>query len=51
MVAVVIMAAPIVVLNAYTGIRNVNQSLLEMGAAFMATRAQKIFKIILPRAA
>ena len=25
------MAAPIVVLNAYTGIRNVNQSLLEMG--------------------
>ena len=38
-VAVVIMAAPIVVLNAYTGIRNVNQSLLEMGSAFMATRA------------
>jgi ABC-type nitrate/sulfonate/bicarbonate transport system permease component len=49
-VAVVIMAAPIVVLNAYTGIRNVNASLLEMGAAFMATRAQKIFKIILPAA-
>ena len=49
-VAVVIMAAPIVVLNAYTGIRNVNASLLEMGAAFMATRAQKIFKIVLPAA-
>jgi len=49
-VAVVIMAAPIVVLNAYTGIRNVNASLLEMGAAFMATRAQKVFKIILPAA-
>jgi ABC-type nitrate/sulfonate/bicarbonate transport system permease component len=49
-VAVVIMAAPIVVLNAYTGIRNVNASLLEMGSAFMATRAQKIFKIILPAA-
>ena len=31
-VAVVIMAAPIVVLNAYTGIRNVNASLLEMGS-------------------
>jgi NitT/TauT family transport system permease protein len=49
-VAVVIMAAPIVVLNAYTGIRNVNASLLEMSAAFMATRAQRIFKIILPAA-
>jgi ABC-type nitrate/sulfonate/bicarbonate transport system permease component len=49
-VAVVIMAAPIVVLNAYTGIRNVNASLLEMGSAFMATRAQKVFKIILPAA-
>jgi ABC-type nitrate/sulfonate/bicarbonate transport system permease component len=49
-VAVVIMAAPIVVLNAYTGIRNVNKSLLEMGSAFMATRAQKIFKIVLPAA-
>jgi ABC-type nitrate/sulfonate/bicarbonate transport system permease component len=49
-VAVVIMAAPIVVLNAYTGIRNVNASLLEMGSAFMATRAQQIFKIILPAA-
>jgi ABC-type nitrate/sulfonate/bicarbonate transport system permease component len=49
-VAVVIMAAPIVVLNAYSGIRNVNASLLEMGSAFLATRAQKIFKIILPAA-
>jgi ABC-type nitrate/sulfonate/bicarbonate transport system permease component len=49
-VAVVIMAAPIVVLNAYPGIRNVNASLLEMGSAFMATRAQKIFKIVLPAA-
>jgi NitT/TauT family transport system permease protein len=49
-VAVVIMAAPIVVLNAYSGIRNVNANLLEMGSAFMATRAQKIFKIILPAA-
>jgi NitT/TauT family transport system permease protein len=49
-VAVVIMAAPIVVLNAYTGIRNVNASLLEMGSAFMATPTQKVFKIILPAA-
>ena len=49
-VAVVIMAAPIVVLNAYTGIRNVNASLLEMGRAFMATRSQMVFKIVLPAA-
>jgi NitT/TauT family transport system permease protein len=49
-VAVVIMAAPIVVLNAYTGIRNVNATLLEMGRAFMATRSQLIFKIVLPAA-
>ncbi len=49
-VAVVIMAAPIVVLNAYTGIRNVNQSLVEMSRAFMATPTQRILKIILPAA-
>jgi ABC-type nitrate/sulfonate/bicarbonate transport system permease component len=49
-VAVVIMAAPIVVLNAYAGIRNVNASLLEMSRAFMATRSQMIFKIVLPAA-
>jgi NitT/TauT family transport system permease protein len=49
-VAVVIMAAPIVVLNAYTGIRNVNASLVEMSRAFMATRNQQIFKVILPAA-
>ena len=49
-VAVVIMAAPIVVLNAYTGIRNVNASLVEMSRAFMATRSQQIFKVILPAA-
>lgn len=48
--AVVIMAAPIVVLNSYTGIRNVNASLVEMSRAFMATRWQRVFKIILPAA-
>jgi NitT/TauT family transport system permease protein len=49
-VAVVIMAAPIVVLNAYTGIRNVNTSLVEMSRAFMATRRQQIVKVVLPAA-
>ena len=48
--AVVIMAAPIIVLNAYTGIRNVNKSLVEMSRSFLATRRQLIFKVILPAA-
>lgn len=48
--AVVIMAAPIIVLNAYTGIRNVNKSIVEMSRSFLATRSQMIFKVILPAA-
>ncbi|MGH6619756.1 MAG: ABC transporter permease [Alphaproteobacteria bacterium] len=48
--AVVIMAAPIIVLNAYTAIRNVNKSIVEMGRSFLATRSQMIFKVILPAA-
>ena len=47
---VVLMAAPIIVLNAYGGIRHVNQTLIEMGRAFGASRRQMIFKIILPAA-
>lgn len=48
--AVVLMAAPIVVLNAYTGIRNVNAGLVEMSRSFLATPSQRVFKIILPAA-
>ncbi len=48
--AVVIMAAPIIVLNSYTGIRNVNQSYVEMSRSFLASRGQLIFKVILPAA-
>lgn len=48
--AVVIMAAPIIVLNSYTGIRNVNQSYVEMSRAFLASRTQLILKVILPAA-
>jgi NitT/TauT family transport system permease protein len=48
--AVVIMAAPIIVLNAYTGIRNVNKSIVEMSRSFLATRSQMVFKVILPAA-
>lgn len=48
--AVVIMAAPIIVLNAYTGVRNVNQSYVEMSRSFLASRTQLIFNVILPAA-
>jgi len=48
--AVVLMAAPIVVLNSYTGIRNVNAGLVEMSRSFLATPSQQVFKIILPAA-
>jgi NitT/TauT family transport system permease protein len=48
--AVVLMSAPIIVLNSYRGIRNTNPSLLEMSRSFMATRRQQIVKIILPHA-
>lgn len=48
--AVVIMSAPLIVLNSYKGIRNTSQSLLEMSRSFQATRRQQITKIILPSA-
>ena len=49
-VAVVIMAAPLIVLNSYKGIRNASTSLIEMGRSFQGTRRQVITKIILPSA-
>ena len=48
--AVVIMAAPIVVLNAYTGVRNINKSIVEMSRSFLASRTQLILKVVLPAA-
>lgn len=48
--AVVIMSAPLIVLNSYKGIRNTNESLLEMSRSFQASRRQQITKIILPSA-
>jgi NitT/TauT family transport system permease protein len=48
--AVVLLAAPVVVLNAYKGIRHTSPSLLDMSRAFLATRRQQITKIILPSA-
>jgi NitT/TauT family transport system permease protein len=48
---VCIMAMPIIVLNALSAVRHTPADLLEMGRAFLGTRAQVIWKIILPAAA
>lgn len=48
--AVVILSAPMVTLNCYTGIRHTNASLLEMCRSFMGTPMQQVTKIILPHA-
>jgi ABC-type nitrate/sulfonate/bicarbonate transport system permease component len=48
--AVVLLSAPVIVLNSYRGISNTPASLLEMGDAFLAKRWQRIWKIVLPAA-
>lgn len=47
---VCIMAMPVIVLNSLNAIRHAPISLIEMGRAFLASRAQLIWKIILPAA-
>ena len=49
--AVFILAAPVIVMNSYKGIRNTNPSLIQMCRAFLGTRRQEVIKIILPHAA
>ncbi len=49
--AVVVLAAPVIVMNSYKGIRNTNPSLIQMCRAFQGTRTQVVVKIILPHAA
>src|SRR5918992_334156 len=46
--AVVLLSAPVIVLNSYRGIANTPRSLLEMSSAFLATRRQRIVKLIIP---
>jgi NitT/TauT family transport system permease protein len=46
--AVVLLSAPVIVLNSYRGITNTPKPLLEMGDAFLASRWQRIWKIVLP---
>ena len=48
--AVVLLSAPVIVLNSYRGIANTPKTLLEMGDAFLANRWQRIWKIVLPAA-
>ena len=49
--AVTFLAAPVIVMNSYKGIRNANPSLIHMCRAFLGTRRQELLKVILPHAA
>jgi NitT/TauT family transport system permease protein len=49
--AVIMLAAPVIVMNSYKGIRNTSPSLLQMCRSFQGTRRQEIVKIVLPHAA
>jgi ABC-type nitrate/sulfonate/bicarbonate transport system permease component len=46
--AVVLLSAPVIVLNSYRGIANTPGSLLEMSNAFLASRWQRIWKVVIP---
>jgi NitT/TauT family transport system permease protein len=48
--AVVVLAAPVIVMNSYKGIRNASPSLVEMCRSFLGTRRQQVVKVILPHA-
>jgi ABC-type nitrate/sulfonate/bicarbonate transport system permease component len=48
--AVMLLSAPVIVLNSYRGIANTPKSLLEMSDAYLAKRWQRIWKIVLPAA-
>jgi NitT/TauT family transport system permease protein len=50
-VAVIILAAPIIVLNSYKAVRNVSPTLVQMCRSFQGTRFQEILKIVIPNAA
>jgi ABC-type nitrate/sulfonate/bicarbonate transport system permease component len=49
--AVVMLAAPVIVMNSYKGIRNTPPSLLQMCRSFQGTRSQEVLKVVLPHAA
>jgi NitT/TauT family transport system permease protein len=47
---VCIMAMPVIVLNTAGGVRNTPASMIEMGQSFLGSRAEIIYKIIVPAA-
>jgi NitT/TauT family transport system permease protein len=49
--AVCLLALPVIVLNSYKAVGNVNPSLVAMCRSFMGSPAQQIWKIVLPDAA
>ncbi|MEE4189337.1 MAG: ABC transporter permease subunit [Roseobacter sp.] len=46
--AVCMLAMPVIAINSYKAVRNVPPSLVDMSQSFMGSRSQQIFKIILP---
>lgn len=50
-IAVIILAAPIIVLNTYKAVRNASPTLIQMCRSFQGTRLQEIWKVIIPNAA
>lgn len=48
--AVMLLALPVIVLNSYKAVRNVNASLIAMCRSFLGTSRQEVVKIILPDA-
>ncbi len=49
-VAVIILAAPVIVLNSFKAVRNANPSLIQMCQSFQGTRLQQVWKVIIPDA-
>jgi len=49
-VAVLILATPIIVLNSFKAVRNANVSLIQMCQSFQGTRVQQVWKVIIPNA-
>lgn len=50
-VAVIMLAAPIIVLNTYKAVRHASPSLIDMSRSFQGTRFQEIWLVIVPNAA
>jgi ABC-type nitrate/sulfonate/bicarbonate transport system permease component len=50
-IAVCIMAMPVIVLNSFAAVRHASPSLIQMAASFQGTRWQQVTKVIIPDAA